>query len=116
MPKKTCTAFAESRRSNSRVYQVLNGDGLYVTVCKTFFKKLFGVSDGRLSRVLKDKLVIPTPPTDLRGNHVPSNKTPENKIRIVKNFINKFLKYESHYTLHKSTNRMYLAPDWACLN
>lgn len=42
---------------------------------------------------------------------MPSNKTPENKIQIVKNFINKFPKYESHYTLHKSTNRMFLAPD-----
>lgn len=98
IPKKSChTASAESRRSNSRVYQVPNYDGLHVIVCKEFFKKLFGVSDGRLSRVLKKKLVAPTPPTDQRGHHVPSNKTSENKIQIVKNFINKLPKYESHY-------------------
>lgn len=116
LPKKTCRVLAnrntaESRRTNSRVYQVPNDDGLHVTICKGFFKNVFGVSDGRLSRILKNKLVIPTPPIDQRGKHVPSNKTPEHKMQIVKDFINKFPKYESHYTLHKSTNRMFLAPD-----
>lgn len=101
----------ESRRSNTRVYSVPNSEGLSTTVCKEFFKKIFAVSDGRISRVLKMKLSIPTPPIDKRGKHVPVNKTSEEKLQRVKDFINRFPKYESHYTLHKSMNRKFLAPD-----
>lgn len=101
----------DSRRSNTRVYTMPNSEGLSTTVCKEFFKKIFAVSDGRLSRVLKRKLSIPTPPIDARGRHAPVNKTSEEKIQRVKEFIDKFPKYESHYTLHKSTNRRFLAPD-----
>ncbi|CAH2211113.1 jg5609, partial [Pararge aegeria aegeria] len=116
LPKKRCSFLTdrrqtESRRSNTRVYTIPNSDGLYTTVCKEFFKKVFAVSDGRISRVLKTKLSIPTPPIDRRGKHVPVNKTSEEKVQKVKTFIDKFPKYESHYTLHKSMNRRFLAPD-----
>lgn len=88
----------ESRRSNTRVYTVPNSDGLSTTVCKEFFKKIFAVSDGRISRVLKTKLSIPTPPIDKRGKHVPVNKTSAEKLQRVKEFIDRFPKYESHTT------------------
>ncbi|CAH2087382.1 unnamed protein product [Euphydryas editha] len=116
LPKKRCSFLTdrrqtESRRSNTRVYTVPNSHGLSTTVCKEFFKKVFAVSDGRITRVLKTKLSIPTPPIDKRGKHVPVNKTTEEKVQNVKTFIDKFPKYESHYTLHKSMNRRFLAPD-----
>lgn len=116
VPKKRCSfpsdrRQTESRRSNTRVYTVPNSDGLSTTVCKEFFKKIFAVSDGRISRVLKFKLSIPTPPIDKRGKQAPVNKTNEEKLQRVKEFIDRFPKYESHYTLHKSMNRRFLAPD-----
>lgn len=115
-PKKRCSLSTdceqtESRRSNTRVYHLPNSDGLSTMVCKYFFKKVFAVSDGRITRVLKHKLAVPTPPTDKRGKHVPVNKTSEEKLQKVKTFIDRFPKYESHYMLHKSMNRNFLAPD-----
>ncbi|CAH2100749.1 unnamed protein product [Euphydryas editha] len=108
LPKKRCSFLTdrrqtESRRSNTRVYTVPNSNRLATTVCKDFFKKVFAVSDGRITRVLKTKLSIPTPPIDKRrAFHVPVNKTTEEKVQKAKTFIDKFPKYESHYTLHKS--------------
>lgn len=116
LPKKrssirTVHQQTESRRSNTRVYTLPNSEGLSTMVCKEFFKKIFAISDGRISRVLKKKLSVPTPPIDKRGKHAPVNKTSDEKIQCVKEFIDRFPKYESHYTLHKSTNRKFLAPD-----
>lgn len=77
-------------------------------VCKMFFKKLFSVSDGRITRLLKPKHVGGTPPQDRRGKHS-GNRTNNTRINKVKDFINKFPSYESHYSRMKNLNRKYLS-------
>lgn len=94
----------------SRLYHLPEADGKYIRVCKSFFKRVLKVSDGRLTRVLKNKPLGDPAPIDKRGRHIPSNKTPEAKVNQVKNFINTFPKYDSHYTRHKSETRQYLPP------
>lgn len=94
----------------TRLYHLPDINGKQVRVCKSFFKHVLQISDGRLTRVLKNKSVGDVPPVDKRGKHIPSNKTPDTKIDEVKNFINSFPKYDSHYTRHKSETRKYLPP------
>ncbi|XP_038218959.1 uncharacterized protein LOC119837446 [Zerene cesonia] len=100
-----------SRRQNTRHYYLSDCDGKEVLVCKSFFKNTYAVSDGRINRLLKNKASVSTPPLDRRGHSVSANKTPDNKIQQIKEFINSIPSYESHYSLHKSVNRKYLAPD-----
>ncbi|XP_039747039.1 uncharacterized protein LOC120637854 isoform X2 [Pararge aegeria] len=94
----------------SRLYHLPEANGKHIRVCKSFFKQVFKVSDGRLTRVLKNKPLGDPAPIDKRGRHIPSNKTPETKVNEVKDFINTFPKYDSHYTRHKSESRQYLPP------
>jgi hypothetical protein len=107
---RTYTVSESSRRSNSLKYFLSDSDGLDIHVCKAFFKGVIGVSDGRISRVLKKK-VNGTPLTDNRGNHVPHNKTSDAELQYVREFIGKFPTYTSHYSRKKNPNRSYLTPD-----
>ncbi|XP_038221196.1 uncharacterized protein LOC119839077 [Zerene cesonia] len=108
---RTYTTNENSRRQNTRHYYLSDCDGKEVLVCKSFFKNTYAVSDGRINRLLKNKASVSTPPLDRRGHSVSANKTPDNKIQQIKEFINSIPSYESHYSLHKSVNRKYLAPD-----
>lgn len=94
----------------SRLYHLPDANGKYIRVCKSFFKQVLKVSDGRFTRVLKNKPNGDPAPIDKRGRHTPSNKTPDRKVNQVKDFINTFPKYDSHYTRHKSETRQYLPP------
>lgn len=108
---RTYTSNENSRRQMTRHYYLRDSEGLEVLVCKKFFKDTLCVSDGRISRLLKNKSSETTPPLDRRGHSVPANKTPIDKINEIKSFINSIPSYESHYSLHKSMNRKFLAPD-----
>lgn len=109
--QRSYTQNPDSRRQKSRVYCLLDCSGSEVKVCKEFFQNTLQVSAGRIDRVLKNKGENSTPPSDRRGKGPSANKTYPEKIAEVKNFIEKFPAYESHYALHKSTNRKYMAPD-----
>lgn len=100
-----------SRRKFTREYYLPVENGKDEKVCKDFFKKLFLLSDGRISRLIKSKMVSNTPPRDKRGKHTPFNKTDNLKIAEIKEFINKFPSYESHYSRIKNLNRKYLSPN-----
>ncbi|CAF4946031.1 unnamed protein product [Pieris macdunnoughi] len=63
------------------------------------------------SDCLKNKLSVSTPPQDQRGRHIPKNKTSDDQVQNVKSFIEKFPTYESHYTLHKRSDRLFLPPE-----
>lgn len=67
------------------------------------------ISDGKLDRTLKKKQHM-IPPTDQRGKHPPANKTSDDKVNELCQFIQKIPSYISHYSRHK-TERKYLAPD-----
>jgi len=99
------------RRKFTREYYLPVENGKDEKVCKNFFKKLFLLSDGRISRFIKSKMVSNTPPRDKRGKHTPFNKTDNLKIAEIKEFINKFPSYESHYSRIKNLNRKYLSPN-----
>lgn len=64
-----------SGRKFSREYYLPVENGRDEKVCKDFFKLIFFLSDGRISRLVKSKMVSNTPPRDKRGRHTPSNKT-----------------------------------------
>ena len=106
--RKTTNMSIDSKKKFVRQYYLstIIGDK---KVCKTFFKKVLHVSDGRIDRVLKNKDKF-TPPKDKRGHHIPHNKTPENKVKQVCDFIETFPSYELHYNRAKS-KRKYLSPD-----
>lgn len=107
--KRTYKGTVDSdKRSFSREYYLPIG-GKEERVCKMFFIELFSVSDGRITRLLKTKLVGGTPPQDQRGKHS-GNKTNNTIINKIKDFINTFSSYESHYSRIKNLNRKYLSP------
>ncbi|CAG9839324.1 unnamed protein product [Diabrotica balteata] len=99
------------KKENARYYFLSDERGKECQVCKEFFKLSLGVSDGRITRALATKKTTGTPRTDGRGKTSSANKTSEVKIEGVKNFINKFPVYDSHYSREKNPARQYLSPD-----
>lgn len=60
--------------------------------------------------LMKSKTISKSLPQDKRGKHTAYNKTEYLKVLEVKNFINLFPCYESHYSRMKNLERKYLAP------
>ena len=108
---RTYSQNLNSKRQKTRIYCLLDSNGVEVKVCKDFFQNTLKVSAGRIDRVLKLKGQQSTPPSYGRGKAPSANKTAPEKIAEIKAFIEKFPAYESHYALHKSKERKYLAPD-----
>ncbi|CAH1993091.1 unnamed protein product [Acanthoscelides obtectus] len=73
--------------------------------------RVLKVSDGRITRVLVNKSKAMPAPTDGRGKQPSANKTPDHKVDKVKEFIERFPSYQSHYSRKKNPHRRYLAPD-----
>ena len=48
---------------------------------------------------------------DERGKHAPGNKTEEAVVEQVKQHVDSFPKYCSHYSRHDNPNRQYLSPE-----
>ena len=89
---------AASHRSSTRVYYVSNGQ-VSVRVWKVAFLRLHGVSNGRLNRALKAQMAnAGSPRIDLRGRHVPVNKTSDADIQFLKEHIESFPMYESLFS------------------
>ena len=80
-------------------------------MCKTAFLTIFSVSNGRLSRALQAQAAGGgLPHCDQRGRHEPANKTPQERVAFVTSHIDRFPKYESHYSRSNNPNRHYLSP------
>lgn len=77
-------------------------------VCKQFFLKTLDLSNKRFINVARRKSENGISPPDRRGRHIPWNRTPQEAIDLIKNHINSFPRYTSHYTREKSPNRKYL--------
>ena len=108
--KRKYTKNEESRRKFSRVFYVSNG-AVSERVCKTAFLSIFAIANGRLSRALQAQAQSGgLPHCDTRGRHQPANKTPPGRVEFVKAHIEKFPKYESHYSRKDNPNRFYLSP------
>ncbi len=78
-------------------------------VCKAFFLKVLGVSQGRMQKAVEGASRNEgAAKKDGRGSGS-KNKTPLEKIGRVMNHIEKFPKYESHYSRQQNQKRLYLA-------
>ena len=86
----------EPRRHKTRIFYLQNKDGNKMKVCKTFFKGVLKVSDGRMSRVVANKIKAMSAPLDRRGKQPSANKTPDHKVDQVKKCIEKFPSNQSH--------------------
>ena len=108
--KRRYTSNASSRRSHSRVYYVSNGS-VSVRVCKTAFLRIHAISNWRLDRALRVVMKNGgSPHYDARGHHEPGNKTTEDDLSVVKQHIESFPQYRSHYSRSDNPNRKYLSP------
>lgn len=85
----------------------VNNELLSENVCKKYFLQTFQISNGRLERALQ-RGRSSSPGEDLRGKHPPSNKTQDEKVLEVRDHINSFPAYQSHYTRNHNPNRKYL--------
>ena len=80
-------------------------------MCKNFFLKVIQISNKRLDYALRiKKSVSGIAETDKRGKHAPANKLSDEKLTWIRDHINSFPKYVSHYGESRSI-RQYLRPD-----
>lgn len=86
-----------STRNFTRHY-FLPVDSNLKEVCKNVFRNTLRLSDSRTATALMKT----ENPDDMRGRHPPHNKPTEETVFSVKDFINKFPTYQSHYTRHKN--------------
>lgn len=103
-PIKRQKTAAISTKSVSCVYK-LRG----FRVCKEFFMKTLDVSNKRLQNVVNKKKITKSgiPLRDKRGRKEPPNKISQDRIEFIKEHINKFPRYSSHYSRVKAPNRRY---------
>lgn len=81
-------------------------------VCKEFFLRTLDISNRRFTKAaLETTMIEGLSPIDKRGRHPPSNKISEARINKVKEHINSFPRYRSHYSRNQNPNKRYLAPN-----
>lgn len=102
-----------TRQEFSRTYffpvQLDNINTENLKVCKEFFQHLFKISDRRITRALRSKIVGTTPPKDDRGKSAAVNKVLNEKRIEVINFIKRFPTSTLHYSRNKNLNKNYLS-------
>jgi hypothetical protein len=79
-------------------------------VCKVAFLRIHGVTNGRLNRALQAS-AEGSPHLDQRGRHTPANKTADDDIAFVKEHIQSFPMYKSHYSRADNPNKYFLSSD-----
>lgn len=96
--KKSCQfpLVALKNRQFNFTYSLIDSNGLKQQVCRDFFMKCLKVSADRVRRALSSA-VHNQPGTEKRGKHIPRNKTSDADKQGVRDFIDRFPKYESHY-------------------
>lgn len=78
-------------------------------ICKLFLLKTLNISQKRYDNVLKKRKPTGVAPTDQRGRHAPANKISDNDIALIKEHIQAFPKYSSHYSRIKNPQTKYLS-------
>lgn len=100
----------KGEKRGTNLFHIQNGAST-LRVCKKFFLSTFAVSDGRLTRALSKFRAGHVPGVDLRGKHVAAQKITPEQIQSVKDHINEFPSFQSHYTRKDNPNRKYLSPE-----
>lgn len=100
-------------RKNIRFTKLFHREYFFISqdhrVCKSFFKKVLQISEGRIENcVQKKRSSAGTCAVDLRGKHSSRKKTPANKLQHVVKFINSMPHYESHYTRNTTNEKKFL--------
>lgn len=101
---------SKGSKKSTNLYYVHKGDNT-VRVCKQYFLKTFLVSDGRVTRAINKIRSGYSPGDDLRGKHVAAQKISPEQKEHVRNHINMFPAFQSHYSRKDNPNRKYLDPD-----
>lgn len=89
-------------------YFFLNETGIRTNVCKKFFLKCIQVSQGRVYRAVLSANTNPSA-EERRGNRPSWNKSNVIDLAYLRDFINKFPRYKSHYG-RSSSDKEYLSP------
>ena len=79
-------------------------------MCRMFFCKTLDISDGRLTRAVNKKKETVPSVKDKRGQHSRATELREQQSLSIREHINSFPRYYSHYGLHHSPHQMYLDP------
>jgi hypothetical protein len=99
----------DSRRQKTRVFHFIKDDSTKVHICKKMFCQTLQISNGALDRALKrdaDQSFC-----EKRGKKAPANKTTTENVDHVRQHINSFPKYISHYSRKDNPNCRYLSPN-----
>lgn len=99
----------EGKRIVTYIY-TLTSHGSRTRVCKRFFLNTLDISQNFVDHALRKTLAGGIIKGDLRKGHTPQNKIPEEIRQGIRDHINKFPYYESHYNREKSS-RKYLECD-----
>ena len=105
----------DSRRQFTFLFYVTDSSGQSVRVCKQAFLSIFGLqnSRGRISNIMT-QIVSGSgmPRTDNRGKHSSRpNRTASSIVDDMKNHIDSFPKYDSHYSRKDNIVRKYLGAE-----
>lgn len=96
------------RVSYNYSYNLLDANGIRHEVCKDFFCTCLQITNNQANRSFNSTTTNPSA-VDRRGKVPPANKKLESDKLFVKQFINRFPRYRSHYC-RKMSNRHYLMP------
>lgn len=99
---------SQTSRQFYQTFHLIDEHGDEQEVCRHFFYRLFHVNKYKCLRALKSVQNNPGG-TDTRGKSSSRNKTSEADIDFLRNYIDKYPKYESHYGRSKS-KKMFLSP------
>nr|CAH7726499.1 unnamed protein product [Callosobruchus chinensis] len=100
----------EGKRTVTYIYTLTSSNGSKKRVCKRFFLNTLDISQNFVDHALRKTLAGGIIEGDLRKGHIPHNKIPEEIRQGIRDHMNKFPYYESHYSREK-TSRKYLECD-----
>lgn len=104
-----CPILPIKNRTLKYTYTLLDANGVAHHVCKKFFSKCLKIDPNQANRAFESITTNPSA-IDRRGKATPTTKTKLNDELYVKQFINKFPRYISHYN-RKNSDKYYLAPN-----
>lgn len=99
---KSCVYYLPVAETNSQS----KGEGNRRRVCKTFFLGVLDIGKKTVEYALKRKDHGCFVGKDLRGRGIPKNKTPKDKLNVIREHIKSFPVVASHFT-RKDTKRKY---------
>lgn len=106
--KRRTTSENHSSRSESRAYNLFNGQRQLWRVCAKFFQKTLCISNGPINVALSSINACGNfEGDDKRGKKPPGNKTSNHSINIVKQHIESFSTVPGHY-IRQSSQKKYL--------